>query len=77
MTKLVKKRQRVTVVAIAKAIAEQQVIVVAIAKAIAEQQVIVVAIANPIAHSKVNIRVMYSYSKSHIQGRSRLGEMIC
>ena len=41
MSNLVKKRQRV--------------IVVAIANAIAEQQVIVVAIANPIAHSKVKI----------------------
>ena len=47
-----KKRQRVIIVAIANAIAEQQVIIVAIANAIAERQVIVVAIANPIAYSK-------------------------
>ena len=37
----------------------QRVIVIAIANAIAEQQVIVVAIANPIAHSKVNIWVIF------------------
>ena len=37
----------------------QRVIVVAIANAIAEHQVIVVAIANPIAHSKVKIRVIF------------------
>ena len=37
----------------------QRVIVVAIANATAEQQVIVVAIANPIAQSEVKIRVIF------------------
>ena len=37
----------------------QRVIVVAIVNAISEQQVIVVAIANPIAHSKAKIRVIF------------------
>ena len=37
----------------------QRVIIVTITNAIAEQQVIIVAITNPIAHSKVKIRVIF------------------